>query len=120
MTGPVAQNMLDDEQDGAGWRCVCLFFMVWLVFYGLHALCVRVCVCMRKKEGGTSVCVEVSLFCFFDQALSASCSSQISMLLKGIVSYLEQKDNIYLHYNICSTSFDAGPYCGDKQGSNHH
>ena len=79
--------------------CLCVFFMVLLVFYGLHAFCEY-----EEKERGTSPWLSecgggcFSCFCLlllFYQALRASCSSWIIVLLKGLFN-LEQKDNTLL------------------------
>lgn len=78
------------EQDWAGWRCVCVYFSWFgLCFMGCM-LFVNVCLC-EEKEWGTSLWLSVCgggcyLFInfIFYQALRASCSSQIIMLLKRL------------------------------------
>lgn len=114
ITGSVTQNLLDMSRTELDGDLFVLFSWFGLRFMGcMRFVNVYLCVCVRKKSEvllSGCLCVEVT------KPLRASCSSQIIMLLKGLSCSLpgaERQHFPYLHFNICSTSFDASAYCSD-------
>lgn len=111
LTGP------SDPETWAGqsWMemCLCLFLMVWLVFYGLHAFCE-----CEEKEWGVCGCLWVEVgVCFLFHFFRLSAPVRSSCYHKEHFCFTWSRKTmffLYQHYNIWSTSFDASSYCSDK------